>query len=294
MTNGLPPLLGLAAFEAAARRGSFVEAARELHLSPSAVSHRVKVLEQHLGRPLFERLARSLRMTDHGRAYLPVVQATLDSLLQGTDGVFGIGRRPADLTVRVPVSYGDRVLAPRLGDVLGQIGICVQVVSSIWGPGGVDLEADLSVELDTEAGEHLGGPVEAVLVFHPDHVWPDGSGWAGPALRKVDVLGFEHLWADPLLTDSPIRVGSVAEARVDTWSAALAVVGASPGWCALVPDILTRHDVALGRLAVGPLRVSMAQRFRIRRRMTGDNPPGLDPFVGWLHTLHGTASDGSD
>ena len=60
MPDSIPPLLGLRAFEASARHLSFAAAAVELHLSPSAISQRVRVLEKHLGTPMFERRPRSL------------------------------------------------------------------------------------------------------------------------------------------------------------------------------------------------------------------------------------------
>ena len=56
----LPPLECLRFFEAAARRESFAKAAEELHVSSSAVAHRIKVLEKHLDCPLFDRSHRAV------------------------------------------------------------------------------------------------------------------------------------------------------------------------------------------------------------------------------------------
>lgn len=67
----LPPLNALRAFEAAARGGGFTAAARELGVTPAAVSQHVAALEAHLGVKLFRRLPRGLQLTDAGRAYLP-------------------------------------------------------------------------------------------------------------------------------------------------------------------------------------------------------------------------------
>ena len=58
--HDLPPLHTLPAFESAARLGSFLAAAEALHLTPSAISHRIKQLEEHLGQPLFERRHRAV------------------------------------------------------------------------------------------------------------------------------------------------------------------------------------------------------------------------------------------
>ena len=65
----------LRAFEAAVRRGSFVAAANELHLTPSAVSHQVKLLEDQLGVQLFSRVGRSVFPTDSGERYREVTAA---------------------------------------------------------------------------------------------------------------------------------------------------------------------------------------------------------------------------
>ena len=75
--NDLPPLHTLPAFEAAARLGSFLAAAQALHLTPSAISHRIRLLEEHLGQALFERRHRTVTLTPAGRRYLVVVRDAL-------------------------------------------------------------------------------------------------------------------------------------------------------------------------------------------------------------------------
>jgi LysR family transcriptional regulator, glycine cleavage system transcriptional activator len=81
----LPPLNGLRAFEAAARTGSFVGAAQELHVSPSAISRLVKLLEQRLGTQLFERLANGLVLTERGIAYIGEVSGAFQRIAQATE-----------------------------------------------------------------------------------------------------------------------------------------------------------------------------------------------------------------
>jgi len=67
----MPPLNSLRTFEAAARHESFAKAADELGVTPAAVSHQVKALEQWLGAPLFKRHAQGLHLTETGRAVNP-------------------------------------------------------------------------------------------------------------------------------------------------------------------------------------------------------------------------------
>jgi LysR family glycine cleavage system transcriptional activator len=71
MSERLPHLSALRAFEAAARRLSFKDAADELGISASAVSHQIRALEAYLDVRLFERLTRSIALTQAGAALLP-------------------------------------------------------------------------------------------------------------------------------------------------------------------------------------------------------------------------------
>jgi LysR family transcriptional regulator of beta-lactamase len=83
------PLNALRAFEAAARHESFTKAAIELCVTPAALSHQVKALEERLGAPLFRRLPRGLALTDEGMALLPVLREAFDRIagtLQLFDG----------------------------------------------------------------------------------------------------------------------------------------------------------------------------------------------------------------
>src|SRR5882672_1783191 len=65
----LPSLNALRAFEAAARHSSFTAAARELHVTQTAVSHQVRLLETELGVVLFRRAPRRLALTPSGSAW---------------------------------------------------------------------------------------------------------------------------------------------------------------------------------------------------------------------------------
>ena len=109
----LPPLNALRAFETAARHLSFKNAARELHVTPGAVSHQVKVLEDSLGMPLLRRLTRALELTPEGQARLPKLQEGLRSLAEAVERVRSRGDARA-LTVMAPPHFAVRWLVPRL------------------------------------------------------------------------------------------------------------------------------------------------------------------------------------
>ena len=75
MYNAPPPLNALRAFEAAARHLSLTKAALELNVTPGALSHQIRGLEDHLGLKLFDRGVRSIALTAAGKALRPGLQA---------------------------------------------------------------------------------------------------------------------------------------------------------------------------------------------------------------------------
>jgi LysR family glycine cleavage system transcriptional activator len=109
----LPPLDALRVFDAAARAQSFAKAAEALHLTPSAVSHRIKALEDLLGARLFERRVRAVRLTAAGQGYAGAVAGALDLLREATRRL-----RPGEanraLTVSTTQLFAVRWLVPRL------------------------------------------------------------------------------------------------------------------------------------------------------------------------------------
>ncbi|MFK7991004.1 MAG: LysR substrate-binding domain-containing protein [Sandaracinaceae bacterium] len=111
----LPSLSGLEAFDAVVRVGSFTRAAASLHISQSAVSHRIRALEQQLGLTLFVRRARHVELTEAGRELSVAVGDGFDRL---RDGVRALARRSGStLTVSCSPSFAIRWLVPRLPDL---------------------------------------------------------------------------------------------------------------------------------------------------------------------------------
>jgi LysR family glycine cleavage system transcriptional activator len=110
----LPPLNAIKAFEAAARSESFTRAAEELCVTPGAVSHQVKALEQRLGVRLFRRERQRLLLTEPGREYLGVVRDALDRIALGTARLV---RRQGSgvLTVSTSPDFAAKWLVNRLG-----------------------------------------------------------------------------------------------------------------------------------------------------------------------------------
>ena len=113
MSRQLPPLNALRAFEAAARHLSVSQAAAELHVTPAAISHQVKALEEWLGVPLFRRLNRQVLLTDAGQACLKGLRDGFDRLAATVEKV-RTGASEGPLTVSAAPSFAGKWLVPRL------------------------------------------------------------------------------------------------------------------------------------------------------------------------------------
>ena len=129
----LPPLDALRFFEAAARRGSFSAAGRELSVTSAAVAHRVKTLESSLGDRLFERRARGVHLNSRGEAFLKDVQRILTDLRDATERYRNRGDAPYLKIVAVEVVAANWLL-PRLPEFKAT-------------------HPDLVIEVDTDHGE---------------------------------------------------------------------------------------------------------------------------------------------
>jgi LysR family transcriptional regulator, glycine cleavage system transcriptional activator len=109
----LPPMSELQAFAAAVRHLSFRKAAAELGVTPTAISHQIRLLEGHCGHALFRRRPRPLALTDAGAKLARYVGDGLDTLKAGMDAV----RRVEDkqfLRVTTTNAFASRWLVPRL------------------------------------------------------------------------------------------------------------------------------------------------------------------------------------
>ena len=113
MVNRIPSLNWLRVFEAAARTGSFSRAADTLNMSRPAVSQQILALEGALDRQLFERGARSVTLTDAGKAFLPTVAQSLHAIETASANLFG-GQQTRALNVQCTLLFATGWLAPRL------------------------------------------------------------------------------------------------------------------------------------------------------------------------------------
>src|SRR5471030_13292 len=113
MIANLPPLNAVRAFAAAARHESFSRAAEELHVSHSAVSRHVKLLEEHLGVLLFERRTRQSLLTPAGQAFYEQVSLALAQIANAATNLKN-ARGVRKVKINVRPSFAVRWLIPRL------------------------------------------------------------------------------------------------------------------------------------------------------------------------------------
>jgi LysR family glycine cleavage system transcriptional activator len=118
----LPSLSALRAFEATARHLSMRRAADELSVTPTAISHQIRRLEDALGVTLFERQVRALRLSAAGERLYPVLNTGFNAFAQVIDAIRAPDPTPQRqrVTLTAPIGLAARWLVPRLGDFATQ------------------------------------------------------------------------------------------------------------------------------------------------------------------------------
>ena len=113
MHSAPPPLNALRAFEAAARHLSLTKAALELNVTPGALSHQIRGLEDHLGLKLFDRGVRSIALTAAGKALHPGLQAGFLTIRDALASLNALSDTRV-LVISTPPGFTAKWLAPRL------------------------------------------------------------------------------------------------------------------------------------------------------------------------------------
>ena len=184
----LPPLNALKTFEAAARHGSFVKAARDLGVTPPAVSQQVQILEAYLGRQLFHRRKNRISLTDAGLAIVP-------ALTDGFDRIAEVARLAAGANVRsrVVVSALPSVAAKWLTGLLGAFA-------------GVEPNVKIDLRLEEDPVEFARHDIDLRLSYGA-HLYPDLV--IEPLCKdRVVPLCAPSFFADP---SRPAEPGSLAD-----------------------------------------------------------------------------------
>jgi LysR family glycine cleavage system transcriptional activator len=276
----LPPLNALRAFEAAARHMSFAMAAKELHVTPAAISHQIKGLEDQLGKRLFRRLKRGLELTRAGQLLLPKLSEGFDRLAEAVGELRTMDEEGA-LAVSAATSFATRWLAPRLHRFVGahpeldvRINASTRLIDPNNEPGDalsgspVD-DADIVVRFGT--GDYPGFRVDRLLEVAVTPMCSPRLLQSQP-LRNAADLRKHVLIHDNVRNDDGGSLwnawfeaagmpGTDTSRGLRFSHAMLALEAAADGMgVALGMPVLAQSDLASGRL-VAPLALSLPLKF---------------------------------
>ncbi len=259
MTRRIAPLGALRAFEAAARHLSFTKAAAELNVTPAAISHQIKALEEYSGVQLFHRRTRALLLTDTGKAALPTLRDGFD-LLATASATLRTDRDSGILTVSAAPSIAAKWLVTRLDRFRAlepDIDIRLDATDRLrdFARDGVD------IAIRYGSGNYPGMSVRqlfatrvhpvcspAFLEDHPTLRAPQDL--AGRTLLHIDWATQEESWPSWkmwLLAAGVIGVDPARGPRFNDIAMALQAAVEGHG-IALVSDVLASDDMAAGRL----------------------------------------------
>jgi len=245
---------------AVARRGGFALAAAELGMSPSAVSHAVRLVEERIGQPLFARTTRSVSLTEAGKALVETAAPALQDIAERMDRIRGVKGRPAGLlrinasNIAIPLAVTPVVaaMAERYPDVTIEI-VADQGLIDIVGEGfdaGIRLGEMIAQDMVTV---RMTPPFKAVIVASPAYIAKHGRPRDVADLANHNCIGYRLVRSGALyrwdLNDNGKDV--VVETRgtaivTDSLGAIdLALTGVG---LAYVFEPLVRADLAAGRL----------------------------------------------
>lgn len=120
MLRHIPGLQSLKAFDASARHLSFTKAAQELNVTPAAVSHQIKELEEAIGVPLFQRTSRHMQLTRQGLILKPAIADALDGLTKALQRIRQTDN-PKQVRVTASPSIAAKWLVPRIDRFLDSV-----------------------------------------------------------------------------------------------------------------------------------------------------------------------------
>ncbi|WP_192253862.1 LysR family transcriptional regulator [Mesorhizobium caraganae] len=245
---------------AVARRGGFALAAAELGMSPSAVSHAVRLVEERIGQPLFARTTRSVSLTEAGKALVETAAPALQDIAERMDRIRAIKGRPSGLlrvnvpNIAIPLAVTPVVaaMAERYPDVSVEL-LTDQGLIDIVSEGfdaGIRLGEMIAQDMVTV---RLTPPFRAVIVASPAYVGRHGRPRSVADLANHNCVGYRLVRSGALyrwdLTEDGKDVVVETKGNVivtDSLAAidlALAGVGLT-----YVFEPLVRAELAAGRL----------------------------------------------
>lgn len=253
MNRRLPSLNALRAFEAAARHLSFTRAAEELHVTQAAISHQIKALETDLGIPLFQRVNRTLTLSESGQTLFRGVSEALDIMAVSVERLHHQDRTGA-LIVSTMDSFAANWLVPRLGrfrETYPEIDVHLSISDE-----SVDFSrSNVDMAVRYGHGDWPGVAVERLLMEEKFPVCAPSLLALGPPLDKPADLKNHTLLHDDMRVDWRMWLMAAGEAGVDAGKGPgyhhsnLALQAARQGdGVALARSVLVADALATGQL----------------------------------------------
>ena len=243
------PLNNLRAFEVSARHLSFTNAAIELGVTPAALSHQVKALEDRLGFQLFRRLPRGLSLTDEGVALLPVLSESLDRIAVVLERL--TTRVPAEIiSIGVVGTFAVSWLFPRLSDFEQEHpGIDLRIATN---NNRVDI-AEEGLDFAIRFGDGAWQSTDSIFLFSPTFT-PLCSLETAKRIREPSDLLKERLlrsyrvadwsiWFEKAGVDAPVINGPMFDSARLMVDAAAEGHGVALAPAALFPELIIRRDL---------------------------------------------------
>ncbi|MBZ9854678.1 LysR family transcriptional regulator [Mesorhizobium sp. CA13] len=245
---------------AVARRGGFALAAAELGMSPSAVSHAVRLVEERIGQPLFARTTRSVSLTEAGKALVETAGPALQDIAERMDRIRGVKGRPSGLlrinasNIAIPLAVTPvlAAMADRYPDVTVEVFADQALVDVVREGFDAGIRLGEMIAQDMTA-IRLTEPFKAVLVASPDYIGKRGRPRDVADLENHNCIGYRLVRSGALyrwdLNDNgkDIVVETRGTAVVTDSLAAIDLALAGVG-LAYVFEPLVRADLAAGRL----------------------------------------------
>ena len=245
---------------AVARRGGFALAAAELGMSPSAVSHAVRLVEERIGQPLFARTTRSVSLTEAGKALVETAAPALQDITERMDRIRAIKGRPSGLlrlnvpNIAVPLAVTPVIaaMAERYPDVTVEL-LTEQGLVDIVGEGfdaGIRLGEMIAQDMVTV---RLTPPFKAVIVASPAYIGRRGRPRSVADLANHNCIGYRLVRSGALyrwdLTEDGKDVVVEAKGSVIVTDSLAAIDLALAGvGLAYVFEPLVHAELAAGRL----------------------------------------------
>lgn len=258
MRRPMPPLNALKAFEATARHLSFTKAAAELHVTPAALSHQIRGLEDLLGLKLFFRRARAIELTDAARLIYPGIQTGFESLRAAVERLEP-SRQDRVLVVSATPGLTAKWLAPRLYRFLGKhpdIDTRISASSAYvnFAADGVDVGIRLSSgnhpELYVEKlSDEWLLPLCSPRLLDGAHPLRSPKDLVHFTLIQVDLPGVVPTWSDWFQMAGIDGIDSTRGLRLNVADHALDAASESAG-VVLAYKVVASRDIGLGRLIV--------------------------------------------